>query len=191
MIPAELRWIVGCSYRGQPDRLAEVRNVMGCNMAFRRAALLRIGGFDVRTGRVGSLPLGCEETEVCIRLAQAEAGARILFEPRAVVHHRVTAERVTWRYVVRRSFFEGVSKAAVSRRLGRQDTLSTERAYTLRVLPAGVLRHLGQPFAGGGSRAAAIVVSLACAAAGFAHGTLTAVLPASRNAALERQQVAA
>ncbi len=30
VIPPELRWIVGCSYRGQPTALAEVRNVMGC-----------------------------------------------------------------------------------------------------------------------------------------------------------------
>src|SRR5690606_27391198 len=34
--PEEFDWVIGCSYRGMPTASAEVRNVFGCNMAFRR-----------------------------------------------------------------------------------------------------------------------------------------------------------
>ena len=52
--PAEFLWVVGCSYRGLPDRRSDVRNLIGCNMSFRRRALLAAGGF--RTGMVRPLP---------------------------------------------------------------------------------------------------------------------------------------
>src|SRR5207237_9460275 len=43
--PREFDWVVGCSYLGLPSRPAEVRNPIGCNMAFRRSAILEAGGF--------------------------------------------------------------------------------------------------------------------------------------------------
>jgi hypothetical protein len=67
----ELDWIVGCTYTGQPTRSAEVRNLMGCNMSVRRAVLADVGGFAEDLGRIGRNPLGCEETELCIRARQA------------------------------------------------------------------------------------------------------------------------
>lgn len=182
LLPPELLWIVGCTYRGQPVERADVRNVIGCSMAFRRAPLVDIGGFNLDTGRVGQIPLGAEETEVCIRLRQADSRARVVFEPLSRVSHRVTPDRVTWRYLRRRSFFEGVSKAALSKLLGASDALSSERSYTMRVLPLGVLRELRQ---GRPAGAAAIVLSLAAAACGYAYGSLQH----ARVNALERESV--
>ena len=49
--PEEFDWVVGCSYRGLPVEATEVRNVLGCNMAFRRADLEALGGFSPRLGR--------------------------------------------------------------------------------------------------------------------------------------------
>ncbi|MCB1336750.1 MAG: glycosyltransferase family 2 protein, partial [Maritimibacter sp.] len=34
--PEEFDWVVGCTHRGSPEDLAEVRNLIGCNMSFRR-----------------------------------------------------------------------------------------------------------------------------------------------------------
>lgn len=166
-LPPELLWVVGCTYRGQPRELTEVRNVLGCSMVFRRIPLLLIGGFNVNTGRVGQIPLGGEETEACIKLRQAFPASRVMFEPRSVVRHRVTADRTTWRYLRRRSFFEGVSKAALSRNLGQQDALSSERSYVARILPGGVWRELshGHPLG-----ALAIALSLASAGLGYCYG---------------------
>ena len=169
LLPPELLWVVGCTYRGQPTRRADVRNVIGCSMAFRRRALEGIGGFNLDTGRVGQIPLGAEETEVCIRLRQADARARVVFEPLSRVSHRVTPDRTTWRYLRRRCFFEGVSKAALSLSLGSGDALSSERSYTARVLPLGILRELRHGRVAG---VLAIMLAVAAAATGYAYGSL-------------------
>ena len=170
LLPNELLWIVGCTFTGQPTTLAEVRNVMGCSMAFRRTALETVGGFDVDTGRVGTIPLGGEETDLCIRIRNQVPGAKIMFQPRSVVLHSVSADRLGWRYLLRRSFFEGVSKAALARKLGEQSALSTERAYTRSVLPGGVVRELGSLRVRGVLRAAAIIAALGATAFGYAYG---------------------
>src|SRR5437868_3877203 len=62
------------------DRIAE--HVPGCNMAFRRDALLLIGGFNPVYLKAG------DDVDVCWRL-QAK-GLRIGFAPSAIVwhHHR-------------------------------------------------------------------------------------------------------
>jgi len=169
----ELDWIVGCTYTGQPTFQTEVRNLMGCNMSFRREVFERVGGFAEDIGRIGKNPLGCEETELCIRARQAyqDAGEkiRIIFEPAAAVDHRVSADRVEWAYLRRRSWAEGLSKAVVSKLVGSEDALSTERSYVARVLPFAVLRELKE---GRVSSAAAVVTALACTTAGYVRGRL-------------------
>ncbi|MCU1404342.1 MAG: glycosyltransferase family 2 protein [Glaciihabitans sp.] len=168
-MPAELWWIVGCSYQGLPVERATVRNVIGCSMAIRRDPLREIGGFNLDAGRVGQHPLGAEETEACIKLRAAQNGREVVYEPSSVVRHRVTADRVTWRYIRRRSYFEGISKAALSKTLGSADALSSERSYTSRVLPSAVVREIAH---GRLSGAFAILLSLAAAAAGYAYGSV-------------------
>ena len=111
--PPEFGWVVGCSYTGQPERTAPVRNPIGANMSFRREPVLAVGGFRVEVGRVGADALGGEETELSIRLSQHYPGTRILHEPAAVVHHHVPADRGRWAYYRRRCWAEGVSKAQV------------------------------------------------------------------------------
>jgi GT2 family glycosyltransferase len=169
----ELDWIVGCTYTGQPSVPTEVRNLMGCNMSLRRAVFAVVGGFAEDLGRIGRNPLGCEETELCIRIRQAyrRVGrrARIVFEPAAQVDHRVSADRVQWAYLRRRSWSEGLSKAAVARLVGSDDALATERAYVATVLPAAVLRELRARRL---SSAAAVVVALGWTTAGYLRGRL-------------------
>ena len=169
----ELDWVIGCSYAGQPAGQAEVRNLMGCNMSFRREVFDQVGGFSDGLGRIGSTPLGCEETELCIRLRQRTPGARIVFEPAAVVRHRVGGARTGWRYLLRRCWAEGLSKAAVSRLAGRQDALSAERAYLTRVLPAAVGRQLADAARGrlgALAGALAVVAAVSVTAAGYLRG---------------------
>lgn len=166
-LPPELHWIVGCGYTGQPVEPAEVRNVMGCAMSFRREHLERLGGFAETVGRTAALPLGCEETELCIRLRQQFPGAKVVLRPAATVRHRVSADRTRRRYVRQRSWAEGLSKAAVSRLVGAQDALSTERSYLREVLPKAVFRELrtGNP-----SGALAVFTATSAAGAGYLLG---------------------
>lgn len=182
----ELDWVVGCTYAGQPEALAEVRNVMGCNMSFRRSVFDQVGGFSEDLGRVGTTPLGCEETELCIRTGLAQPTARILFEPKALVSHRVTEQRLSWGYLRHRSYAEGLSKAAVARMTRRDSALSTERSYVVSVLPRAVLRELGSTFhrkqAGrsGVLGAIAMVIALCATVAGYGWGTVALAMRSRR-----------
>ena len=129
----EFDWVVGCSYRGLPTGCAPVRNLIGANMSFRRSVLAEVGGFRSELGRIGTRPLGCEETELCLRIGRRFPDRVILHEPRARVLHQVPADRASWRYFTARCYSEGLSKATVARLAGARG-LSSERSYTLRVL---------------------------------------------------------
>ncbi len=171
--PSEFDWVIGCSYRGLPDELAPVRNVMGCNMAFRRDVFDAGLRFSPAVGRNGNDSGGCEETELCIQVRRHWEKAEILHEPAAVVRHRVPQSRCSWSYFARRCYAEGRSKARVSDLVGQQDALRAERAYTRRTLPQGVGRGLRDGVTGDGAglgRSVAIVAGLGITTVGYVRG---------------------
>jgi hypothetical protein len=155
-----------------PSSTTRVRNLIGANMSLRRETLLAVAGFRSGIGRVGTRPVGCEETELCIRALQRWPARRFVHEPQARVDHRVDATRAGWRYFVRRCYAEGRSKAQVARLCGARDALATERAYMLRVLPLGAVDALRDAVRrrrpGRALAAAAIVAGLSATAAGYA-----------------------
>jgi hypothetical protein len=174
--PDEFLWVVGCSYAGLPSARADTRNVFGGTMVVRRRELVLAGGFRTDVGRVGTVPLGGEETELCIRLRQRHPGARIVFEPAARIRHLVPDGRCTRAYFRRRCFHEGITKAVLTTHVGSDSGLSTERRYVTRTLPAGVVGGVRDALTrgrrGGAARAAMIVSGLAAAGAGYARGSL-------------------
>ena len=174
--PDEFDWVVGCAYRGTPRSRAPVRNLMGSNMSFRRAIFDTAGGFRGGIGRTaGKRPLGCEETELCIRIRQVRPASVLVFDTRAVIHHLVPAARCRFSYFRSRCFAEGLSKARVAAMVGAADGLSVERGYVRGVLPRGVARGLADALRGdpwGLWRAGAIVAGLAATGAGYAAGRL-------------------
>jgi len=174
--PAEFDWVVGCTYRGMPTSTARIRNPIGCNMAFRRVVFETVGGFRSDLGRIGAVPVGAEETELSVRIADQLPLSRIVHVPDAVVHHAVPEARSTIHYFLRRCYGEGISKAALGRIAGRTDTLGTEWSYVARTLPSGVMIGIGHALLRrdpwGVARAGAIVLGLALGAAGFMVGNL-------------------
>ena len=169
--PLEFGWVVGCDYIGLPGDGAQVRNPIGASMALRRAPMVAVGGFSELVGRVGALPVGCEETELGIRLSQADRSVRILRDTSGSVAHVVPADRQTLTYFRSRCYHEGRSKAVLSGLVGTQEGLASERAYATRTLPLGVLRHLAAVLRGdlaGAARAATIVLGLLTTAYGYA-----------------------
>ena len=171
--PLEFDWVVGCSYLGLPNRVTPQRNLIGAAMSFRRSVFDMVGSFDTAMGRVGSFPLGCEETEFAIRLRQVLVGAQLLHVPPAIVHHHVAVERTRVSYFLRRCYAEGLSKAAVTQRAGRDQALSTERRYVFSTLPHGVLDGLRSGLRGdswGIARSAMICVGLLTTLTGYLVG---------------------
>ena len=174
--PDEFDWVVGCAYRGTPRSRIPVRNLMGSNMSFRREIFETVHGFEEGIGRTaGKRPLGCEETELCIRIRQIRPALVLVSDNRAMVHHMVPAARCKFSYFRSRCFAEGLSKARVTAMVGAEAGLSVERGYVRRVLPRGFARGLADALHGdlwGLCRAGAIIAGLAATAAGYAAGRL-------------------
>jgi hypothetical protein len=183
-LPREFYWVFGCSYTGLPEELAPVRNPIGANMAVRASILEENGGFRegseedaprelrargvVRAG--GNIP---DDTDLAIRVKQLRPDAVWLYQPAAVVHHTVTRERGTFGYFVRRCYEEGVGKANLTRYVGADLGLSSERRHAMLVLPAGILRGFRDLLRGdlrGPLRSAAIAIGLGVVAWGFFVG---------------------
>ncbi len=177
--PAEFDWVVGCTYRGMPMRSGQVRNLIGANMSFHRDVFEAIGGFRTDMGRVGARPLGCEETEFCIRARQRWPLRSLLYEPLARVRHRVPARRARWAYFCARCYAEGLSKALVAEFVGAKDGLASERLYTLQVLPRGIVQGMADAITGdlsGVGRAGAIVAGLSMTSAGYVVGKTSKII---------------
>ncbi|TME00918.1 MAG: glycosyltransferase family 2 protein [Chloroflexi bacterium] len=184
-LPEEFYWVVGCSYRGMPQTLQTIRNPIGANMTFRREVFETVGGFRSGIGRVGTWPVGCEETELCIRARQHWPGRTFLYQPQANVFHRVPGKRASWCYFCSRCYAEGLSKAVVTRYVGAKDSLASERSYTLRTLPHGVVCNLIDALfhhdLTGLVRAGAIAVGLTVTTIGYLMGRVFSTITRSGN----------
>lgn len=175
--PEEFDWVVGCTYQGAPTSPTAVRNMLGANMSFRREVFASQEGFSNGIGRVaGKHPLGCEETEFCVRLAQRNPGSLLLFDNRAVVYHSVNVARCRLSYFRSRCFAEGISKSLVTAKVGTTDGLSTERRYITSTLPQGVMRGFRDLLRGdmwGLARSLAIVAGFTITLGGYVVGRLS------------------
>jgi glucosyl-dolichyl phosphate glucuronosyltransferase len=146
--PEEFLWVIGCSYKGLPEKTAVIRNPMGGCMGLRREIFSGVGGFRDGIGRIGRIPLGCEETELCIRASQKWPERIFLYEPKSQIFHLIPAWRLNTSYFLSRCYAEGISKSYISYIIGHDDGLSSERTYTFQVLPAGVLKGLADGIRG-------------------------------------------
>ena len=182
--PSEFAWVVGCTYTGMPETRARIRNLIAANMSVRRDVYLDLGGFHPGFGNVkgqarGSLlrlqsRAGDEEVEFCIRGIQKRPGCYWLHEPRALVYHRVPAQRTRFKYFLTRCYHEGLGAASIVRSLGTGDGLSTERVYVFKTLPRGVVNGLADVAHGdlaGFGRSGSIIAGLAVTSASYLLGS--------------------
>jgi hypothetical protein len=145
-------------------------------MAFRADLFERVGMFNPDIGRLGSLPLGCEETEFCLRATRQTPTSKIVLTRGAEIDHRVPAARATAGYLVRRCYFEGISKARV-RRLGDRRSLAAERDYLRHALPRRLRTSARRALTGQGvpaavGQAGAVLGSIGAASIGYLVGVV-------------------
>jgi hypothetical protein len=81
------------------------------NLAFRREGFLSVGGFPVDLGPRGDRRISNEEDALFRRVQQR--GWSVVYEPRALVYHWVHDQRVSRRYLLRRSLLHGQSDVVV------------------------------------------------------------------------------
>ncbi len=184
--PDEFLWVVGCTYKGLPTQHVPVRNVIGANMSVRKHAFVTVGGFRESFGNNKGAKnanskwfqhqAGDEETELCIRVSQQLPGLSWFYMPSATVTHRVPAQRTQLSYFLWRCYDEGLGKALLTTLHNKQIGLSSERTYTLKTLPEGIVQGLADTFIrrdiAGLARTGAIVAGLSATIAGYVVGRI-------------------
>jgi glycosyltransferase involved in cell wall biosynthesis len=162
-LPAELYWVVGCTYTGHPVKAQPITRPIACNMAARRDALVDTGGFPIEFGPSGPKPKNHSNEEIALAVTLRRRYGRdsIRYAPDAVVNHFVPTTRTTWRYLWQRCVAEGVSKADVRLRYGRE-ALGFDHSYARRTLVPAIVRYT----AGGLLRRDRLAATRAVAAAG-------------------------
>jgi glycosyltransferase involved in cell wall biosynthesis len=103
---------------------------ISANLAITRALLEQTGGFDTRLGLKmdGDIPYITGEDSF-LGMKVRKSGGFILYQPRAVVYHPVTAQRLTRRFFLKRNFREGATTIAVE----NVQTLCTEERLSAHV----------------------------------------------------------
>ena len=144
--PPEFYWIISCTGWFDGQGVRPVRNAWGMNMAFKREAFQRCA-FDERLGGNRGAADGSksgllgEDTLFSLRIRQ-ETGRPIIYNPRVKVLHKVYPYRFERRFVRRRAFWEGDTKAWL-RTLHQQDVrLSAKDLAT----EYGLLRRIALGF---------------------------------------------
>jgi glycosyltransferase involved in cell wall biosynthesis len=135
--PAEFYWVIGCTWRGLPEVTATTRNLIGCNMSFRREEALAAGGFAPEFSR-RDRAIPNEETEFCIRLIRQNPERTLVFVPHAVVHHFVPEERTTARFFLARCWSEGRAKRVTTSLAGWSAGLAREQVYLRNTIPTAI-----------------------------------------------------
>ena len=108
-LPEEFYWLVGVTHRGFADPGEEVRNTFESNISFKRDVFLNLGGFSSDLGPTAEVYRHSEGAEIGVRL-QEEYDRGVVYEPEAVVHHKIFADRIQLQRLCKRAFEQGVSK---------------------------------------------------------------------------------
>ncbi len=116
--PEEFYWMIGATHLGFPDTVTEVRNTFGSNISFRRDVFLELGGFNPEMGGIkGRRMLQGGETELCERMRK-KYGKGVMYNPNAIVYHKIFEGRTRLGFLARRAFWQGYSKAVMERVVG-------------------------------------------------------------------------
>lgn len=87
----------------------ESQYVAGANISFTRQALDLVNGFQPKFGRKGKNLLSNEELVVQNQIRRQ--GLAVYYDPQAVVRHHITADRLQQSWFIRRTYWQGISRA--------------------------------------------------------------------------------
>ena len=125
-------------YRDNPH---EPYRPIGANMAVRRNALTRVGGWRTDLGKVNGGLIPGEDFEIYFRL-HAGGDYRGMYDPHLTVRHDVPSSRVTFRYFARWFFAAGQAHARMATDL--YPGVSFERARRIAGVPGFFYRELAE-----------------------------------------------
>ncbi len=113
--PEEFYWLIGATHLGFPENVGEVRNTFGSNLSFRKDVFVELGGFNPKMGGIkGKRMLQGGETELCDRMRK-RFGKGVVYNPNAIVYHKIFKHRTKIKFLAKRSFWQGYSKAQMEK----------------------------------------------------------------------------
>ncbi|MFC1967951.1 glycosyltransferase family 2 protein [Chloroflexota bacterium] len=149
-LPEEMYWLIGATQQGfAEEEDTYVRNTFGPNMSFRKEVFERVGLFDKRLGfvqRPASYMQG-GEAELALRMKQ-KLGKGVIYNPKAIVYHRVSSSKIKVRTLLKRAFYQGYSKAQLKRLSGSTEALTVEKSYLNRLLVRNIPSRVKRIFWG-------------------------------------------
>lgn len=108
-----------------PRLLAETESPYGCNMAVRREALFRLGGFNPDGFPNGPLLWLRGDGEVGLARKIHASGQGIAYAPAAKLFHRIEVDRLTGEYLEHRSYRQGLSDSYADYRYRERSLFGT------------------------------------------------------------------
>ena len=171
-LPEELYWLVGVTHEGfAGEEVVEVRNTFGPNMSFKREVFEQVGFFNENLGFSGggACRIQAEEPELALRVKR-KTGKGVLYNPRAVVYHKIPRSKLGIANLLRRSFYQGYSKALMGRMNITPDAMAAEGSYLRDVLLDHVPRRLSRCYRLTEiERLLFLVACVACVGSGFVY----------------------
>lgn len=149
-LPEELYWLVGVTHAGfAEDKITEVRDTFGPNMSFKREVFEIVGYFneDLDWARYRTSYIQGEESEFCSRMKH-KLGSGVIYNPEAIVCHKVPQAKLKLGMLLKRSFYQGYSKALIQKLLASPDYLESERLYLKKLVLEYVPARLKKIFSG-------------------------------------------
>ena len=173
-LPEEFYWLVGVTHRGFAEPGEEVRNTFGSNISFRTRVFEDLGGFESQVGRRDDKNLQAEEPEFGARMREAY-GRGVVYNPSAMVGHKVFEFRTRKRWLLERAFWQGYSKRAIETTVS--DEASAEESVFLGQLlfefvPDRLRELVADPSTAKAIQLVSLVVLTATVGAGYCYGVL-------------------
>lgn len=116
------------------------KEVYGTNMTFKKTSLIEIGLFSKQLGRRGDNLLSGEETEVFSNFLLSDK--KIYYQPKALVHHKIQAFRITKKYFRKRCFDGARTKVKMERGLYTGKKILKIPAYLFKDLFINLFNYL-------------------------------------------------
>lgn len=170
-LPEEYYWLIGVTHRGFATGAGEVRNTFGSNISFERKKFLDVNGFDTEIGgRKGDQNLQGGETELCARLRR-KFGKGVMYNPDAIVRHKIFKNRTKFVWLVDRAFWQGYSKRVMQTMT--KDATDEESRFLkllmLRYFPTRCMGLLKAPTIKKLTQLVTLIILTASVGAGYAY----------------------
>lgn len=142
----ELYWLIGATGNYLPQKVVEIRNAWSGNCSFRREVFSKVGLFSVSLGKANSRLFQGEDAEFGLRCL-LKLGKGVVYNPNAVIYHKVYPERVRMRNLLTRAFEQGYAKAFIFKHKSG-GSLSVEKGYLKILLSKVIFTYIKQALTG-------------------------------------------